>query len=95
MHYNPNATGVQSIRRLRIFDSQGLLLSDQSFAPGALPVLGRGSRLVATFSSATFQGLTFLVNWSQTVDAAAAIPKLDLFTFDAANFTLAGQSNCP
>jgi len=93
--YNPNATGVQSIRRIRIFDFAGTLLSDQSFAPGAFTVAGRGYRGVASTNTGNFEGLTFLVNWSQTVDAAAPIPKLDLFTLDAAGYTLAGQSNCP
>jgi hypothetical protein len=95
VQYNPNATGVQSIRRIRIFDSGGTLLSDQSFVPGAQPVAARGARIVISAATASQEALQFIVNWSQTVDAAAPIPRLELYNNAAGVFTVAGQSNCP
>ena len=95
VQYNPNATSVQSIRRIRIFDSAGTLLSDQSFAPGTLTVAARGGNIVVAAATATQQALQFIINWSQTVDAAAPIPRLDLYNNAAGVYTVAAQSNCP
>jgi hypothetical protein len=95
IHYNPNATGVQSIRRIRIFDSLGVLLSDESSAPGVFPVAGRGSFPISVSGIGFFEGLQVIVNWSQTVDGVAPIPRLNLYNFDGAVIASAGQSNCP
>src|SRR5436309_9696040 len=83
-HYNPNKT-AQSIRRVRIFDSTGASVSDQSFPAtgvGSIPVPPNGTiQIGATIpptpptvdlASETVQGLQFIVNWSQGLDTAAA-----------------------
>ena len=95
VHYNPNATGFQSITRLRIFDSAGTLLADIPSPPGAFTVNARGSGIVLAAENGTPEGLQFIVNWKQGADAAAPIVRLTLALFDGVNFTSLAQSNCP
>jgi hypothetical protein len=96
MHYNPNG-GLQSITRIRVFNSVGVVLFDQSIPVGALTVPGQGSLPVLTGTSNISEGLQFIINWRQTVDAAAPIPRLDLVHIDVASSVVQSmsQSNCP
>jgi hypothetical protein len=95
-HYNPNATGGQSITRVRIFDHLGGALFDQSFAPGNFTVNGRGSTFVITAISGVFEGLQVIVNWKQAVDAAPPIPRLTLYHISGGGIvTSEAQSTCP
>lgn len=95
--FNPNATGVQSITRIRLFDELGNLLLDQGFPPGTYTVPGRGSTFFAALYTNFAEGLQVLVNWSQAADALAPIPRLTLLLFDATSgiYTSVSQSNCP
>jgi hypothetical protein len=95
-HYNPNATGVQNITRIRIFDSIGVLIFDQAFSPGTFTVNGRGSDHAAVAATGFAEGLQILVNWRQAADALAPIPKIVLLLFDDTSgiFTSVSQSNC-
>ena len=100
-HYNPNATGVQSITRLRIFDMFGAILLDESYAPGTpagtLEVNGRGSLPITVAYSDFSEGIQVIVNWRQAVDAAAPIPRLTLLLFNntSATYTSVSQTTCP
>jgi len=97
-HFNPNATGVQSITRIRVFSSQGVLLFDQAFPPGVNTVNARGASpttiLVAPIGA--IEGLQAIVNWRQAADALTPIPRLQLFLFNATSgiFTSVSQSTC-
>lgn len=93
--YNPNATGVQRLTRLRIFDQLGLVILDESYAPGTVTINARGSIFYATGITGVAEGLQFLFNWSQTVDAAAPIARLNLFLADSASYTSVSQTTCP
>ena len=95
-HYNPNATGVQSITRVRIFDSLGVLIFDQPSPPGSFTVGGRGSTVVVAAEDIGFlEGFQIIVNWKQTADALAPIPRLNLALFNGVQFTSLSRSNCP
>jgi len=96
MHYNPSA-GLQNITRIRVFNSSGGVLFDQSLPMGALTVPGHGSLPVITGTSNVSEGLQFIINWQQTVDAAAPIPRLDLVHVDIASTVVQSmaQSTCP
>jgi hypothetical protein len=96
-HFNPNATGVQSITRIRVFDSQGVLLFDQAYPPGTNTVKARGASPITTIASTgVFEGLQAIVNWRQAADALAPIVRLQTFLFNATSgtFTSASQSTC-
>ena len=96
-HYNPNATGVQHITRLRILDQSGAPLLDESYAPGTNTVNARGSTFYAAVPTGLTEGLQFLFNWSQAVDAVAPVPKLTVLLFDSTSgiYTSVSQSTCP
>ena len=95
--FNPNATGVQSITRFRIFNELGASLLDQNFPPGTFTVPGRGSTFYAAVPTGFSEGLQFIANWSQAVDALAPIPRLTLFLFDTNTglYTSVSQTTCP
>lgn len=97
LHYNPNATGVQSITRVRIFDSFGTLIFDQPSPPGTFTVNGRGSTIVFSAQNGFPEGLQFIVNWSQGADALAPIARLTLLLFDTGigAYVSVSQSSCP
>lgn len=96
LHYNPNAVGVQSITRVRIFDSLGVLVFDEPSPPGSFTVGGRGSTIVVAAEDIGFlEGFQIIVNWRQAADALAPIPRLNLALFDGVKFTSVSQSNCP
>ncbi len=100
MVYNPNATGQQGITRFRIFDFGGGVAFDQSFAP-PIPVFARGSFPIssAVFLGFAAEGVQIVVNWSQTVDTAAApIGRINMLTHPniaGASLTSVSQFNCP
>ena len=95
--YNPNATGVQRLTRLRIFDQLGSVILDESYSPGTVTINARGSTFYAATITGVAEGLQFLFNWSQTVDAAAPIARLNLFLFDSGLgvYTSVSQTTCP
>lgn len=96
IHYNPNGTGFQSITRIRIFDSLGSLLFDQSYPYGAFTVNARGSDHAAVPTTGLAEGLQVMVNWRQSVNGAPPIPRLILLLFDSISgtYTSVSQSNC-
>ncbi len=95
VHYNPNL-GVQSITRIRVFDGNGVLLFDETFPVGAVPVPGRGSIPITAMITGVLDGTQLIVNWRQSADAAAPIPRLNLLTVDGVGvLTSVSQSNCP
>ncbi len=96
-HFNPNTTGVQSITRIRVFDSQGVVLLDQAFPPGTNTVKARGASPTTIITpSLVFEGLQARVNWIQAADALAPIVRLQTFLFNAISgtYTSASQSTC-
>lgn len=97
MHYNPNAS-VQHITRLRVYDSSGTLIYDSGTIPvGGFPVNGFGSAVVISGTSGFSEGLLFIVNWKQSADVRAPIPKINMLTIDTATGATRSmaQSNCP
>jgi hypothetical protein len=96
IHYNPT-NAAQSIRRVRVFDSAGALNFDSGPIPaGATVVPPRGSFPIVIVTGA-FEGARYVINWSQSVNGAAPIPRLDLMLIDPTlTFpTSVAQSNCP
>jgi hypothetical protein len=96
-HYNPTKI-TQSIRRIKAFDETGTLIFDSGAIPaGDFTVPPSGSTPLAVVSNTVTQGLQFIVNWSQSTDAAAPIPRANLFHIDQAStevFSMA-QTTCP
>jgi hypothetical protein len=97
-HYNPNATGVQSITRIRVFNSQGGVLFDQAFPPGTNTVNARGASPTTMLMApiVALERLQAIVNWRQAADALAPIPRLQLFLFNTTSgiYTSVSQSAC-
>ena len=87
-HYNP--VGIpQVIRRIRIYNSSGVLVLDSGPIVGVVPA--RGSALVTNL----FAGEQSLVTWTQAADTALPIPRMDTFIVVGPDVTSISRVNCP
>jgi hypothetical protein len=92
-HYNPTGN-VQTIRRIRIFDSLGRLYFDASDIAREVPALGSVSFDVAT-PPRGFDEVQFVVFWTQVLDTLGPIPRAEFVLVNQSGDNSLARTGCP
>jgi hypothetical protein len=93
-HHNPT-TISQKVTRVRVWNSAGEIALDTGTIAFIIPANGSDVPLSIDGTVEGFVGDAFqvLVNWSQTQDKAAPIPRTDMFP--DGSFASAVRTSCP
>jgi hypothetical protein len=91
--YNPNAT-PQIIQRVGVRDRRGNLFSDSGSINLTVPP--RGSLVYFPPVPEGFNDIQVVVSWSQSVDTAGPIPRMNIYLFnDTGAITSVARTGCP